>query len=219
MGFFNFAKAIEQSLYDVMMWVFFYPYTLFRMILFPSSTMGFVREETDRDPNSAFSSAMQPAIFLFISIAIGAIMAPLTSSELTVVEGSDVGRLVAGSWFALLLYRTVIFAFFALVGAALSDMLTPGRLSRETMRAPFHQQCYICAPFALIVSPTMVDFASGIDAAGMIPLAAVTLWFILCQYLFFRRFAGQSIVLSALLAPAVLIIGAIGAAMFAVPFL
>ena len=210
MGLFNFAKALEQGLYDVMMWIFFYPYTLLRMLIFPSSTMRYVREESSRDPNVAFASAMQPAIFMFISIAIGAMVAPLNAGQLAQIEQSEMGQIVAGSWFALLLWRMVTFSFFALVGAALADLLTPGRITRETMRGPFHQQCYICSPLALIASPSLVEMASGIGSMTLVPFAAIAIWFVVCQFLFFRQFAGKPILTAAGLAIAVPIIGTVG---------
>ena len=103
----------------------------------------------------------------------------------------------------------VVFSFFPLCGALLLDLLTPGSISRETLRTPFYLQCYICAPFALIASPTLVNIQHD-SMPVYAAFAAVTLWFLAVQYIFFRDYARQTVVRSLLLAPAVLLLGIIG---------
>lgn len=172
--------------------------------------MRLVQEETAKNPDTAFASAMRPAIFMFISIAIGTIIAPLSVGQIKELMASQAGVFIAQSWFALLFFRIVSFSLFALAGAALADALTPGAMTRDSMRSPFYQQCYICSPLALIASPTLVDLGPGISPVVLTAFAAILVWFLACQYLFFRRFVGLGIVASVLLAPAVFMIGAAG---------
>lgn len=81
MDFFNFAKAVEQGIYDVMMWILFYPLTLLRMIVRPASTLQYVYAESRGDPDVAFSEAMRPALMIFISITIGTLLTPFTTNS------------------------------------------------------------------------------------------------------------------------------------------
>ena len=195
MDIFNFAKAVEQGIYDVMLWVFFYPYTLVRMILRPAQMLAYVRAESSKNPETAFGSAMRPALFLFISILIGALLQPLNVGEIKTLETSRIGALIAQSFFALLLFRMVSFSVFPLIGAVLYDWLTPGQISRDTMRTPFHQQCYICAPFALIESPALSSFSQTVEPWVLGFALLAVLWFLVCQVIFFRQiFSGRPLV-------------------------
>lgn len=209
MDFFNFAKAVEQGIYDVMMWIFFYPYTLVRMILFPASTLNYVWAESQKDNDDAFLDAMRPALMLFISIVLGTLIAPFTDAQREILQENHLGRLLISSWFLLVFYRMVLFAIFPLTGAVLLDLLTPGHISRITLRTPFYLQCYICAPLALVVSPALVNIHSGSWMVS-IGVAAVTTWFLVVQFIYFRTFARQGMIRSTLLAPAVLVIGIVG---------
>ncbi len=210
MDFFNFAKAVEQGIYDVMMWIFFYPYTLVRMLLFPSTTLRYVWAEAQKDNEDAFLDAMRPALMLFISIVLGTVLAPLSDAQRAILQENHFGQLVASSWFFLVFFRMVIFAIFPLTGAVLLDLLTPGRISRTTLRTPFYLQCYACAPLALVASPALVNLQS--DSLLVFALvAAAIIWFVGVQFVFFRDYARQDRLRSAFLAPGVLVIGTIGA--------
>lgn len=188
MDFFNFARAIEQGIYDFMMWVFFYPYTLIRILIFPAATLRYVADQAGLDTDRAFEDAMRPSIFIFVSIAIGSLLVPLDPQQVAELEGSTLGTFVASSWFGLLLFRMVGFSMFPLAGAVLFDLLRPGTVSRATLRVPFYQQSYICAPFALVVSPALVHFYSD-SRWVLVMFAAAVAWFIGCQYMFFRQSA------------------------------
>ena len=71
MDFFNIPKLIEQGVYDVMMWILFFPLTVLRMIVSPRRTLRYVREQAALDPDTAFSDAMRPALFLAIALILG----------------------------------------------------------------------------------------------------------------------------------------------------
>jgi hypothetical protein len=203
MDLFNFAKTIEQGVYDVMMWIFFYPYTLVRMVLRPVRTLAYVRAEAAKDPEDAFAGAMRPALFLMISIAVGTAIAPFNVGQIRELEATQLGRLVTQSWFALLLLRMIMFSLFPLVGAVLLTRISGGELTRHTMRTPFYQQSYIAAPFALIASPALVNLQN--EGMPVVVLSGVTLvWFLLGQYLFFRQSGNTGVLMSATLALAVL---------------
>ena len=209
MDFFNFAKAVEQGVYDVMMWIFFYPYTLLRTLLFPGPMLQYVYVEARKEPDIAFADAMRPALLIFISIIIGTLVAPLTELQKDVLRATHFGRLVVDSWFLLVLYRMVAFSFFPLAGALLLDLLTPGAVSRLTLRSPFYQQCYVCAPFALIASPMLVNIQHD-SWVVFAAFAAVSLWFLVAQFIFFRTYARKSIPRALVLSPLVLVLGTAG---------
>lgn len=213
MDVFNFAKSVEQGIYDVMMWVFFYPFSLLRMVFRPASTLAFVERETRADTETAFASAMRPALLLFLSIAIGSVIAPFSPEQAKELSQSHVGKLLVDSWFSLLVYRMILFSLFALAGAIFYDLLTPGTVTRESLRVPFQQQCYACAPYALVMSPLLVRMNTQPTTTHLAILAVVLGWFLTVQFLFFRAFLKKNVLACAGLALAVFFTGLAGGAL------
>lgn len=219
MDFFNFTKAIEQGVYDVMMWILFYPYTLVRVILRPVRMMRFVLTETNADPETAFGSAMRPALFLLISLILGSMLVPLSDSALAIMRQTELGVALADSWLRLMVFRMVSFSFFPLAGAVIFEQFRVGRMTRDSLRVPFYQQCYICAPFALVLSPFMAHLDRGEDAPVIVLALVTTAWFAVAQYLFFRRFLGFRPRNCIALTIAVLGCGWLGMALLSVPLM
>ena len=81
MDLYNLPKLIEQGVYDVMMWILFFPMTLLRMVAAPRRTLAYVRGQSGLPDDEAFSDAMRPAIFLVIAIIIGAWLDPSDAAE------------------------------------------------------------------------------------------------------------------------------------------
>lgn len=207
MDVFNVPRTVEQGIYDVMMWVFFYPYTLLRMVLRPAKMLAYVEEQSKAEEERAFASAMRPALLLFLSIAIGSLLAPLPAEAIAYVKQFTLGKVIGDTWFGLLIWRMMVYSFFALVGALLFDLLTPGEITRDTLRLPFNQQCYICAPFSLLMVPLLVnDFFKPHPIYNWLFTAGVA-WFLLAQFLFYRRFLAARITLCMVLAATVFLVG------------
>lgn len=185
MDLFNLPKLIEQGVYDVMMWILFFPLTVLRMIVSPRRTLAYVREQSGQDPATSFSNAMRPALFLAIAIIIGTFVAPDDLDALRRTTTSDLGKAVYSSWTSMTAFSMIALCLVPLVGALLLDLLTPGEVSRETLRTPFEQQCYIGAPSALVLS--FLFGASPIGLTARIALAvAAAVWVVAAEYLFFR---------------------------------
>ena len=206
MDFSEVVRQIEQFIYELFMWVIFYPATLFRVVFRPSRMMDYVRGELMISPDVAFGSAIRPPLFLFLSIAIGSIIAPISAAQTLAFSEDAFGRWLTASWFNLLMFRTLGFSVYALVGALLFDWITPGSITRDTLKLPFYQQCYIVGPFALVLSPTLVRLDSG-NGALLFVILALQLWLYVGQVLFFRRLAAAGWVKAMLLAGVVLLVG------------
>lgn len=140
-------KTIEQ---------FVYPLTILRVLIRPMQMTDYVLIESGKDEKEAFSTAMRPTLFLLLSLAIGAVLVPFTPEEAAALSQSRIGKAITESIVALIFMHMAVFTFFPIAGALIFDIFTPGEPSRNTLRLPFAQQCYILAPFALIVSPCLV---------------------------------------------------------------
>ena len=186
------SKVIEKGVFEILMWILFFPLTLFRMIFRPRTTLAYVRQEVakadleDGDDDASFESAVRPALFLFLAVVIAAVLVPLTPEEIAEYQQTDLGKALLGSWISLVAYNTVIFSIMPLTGAVLLDLLTPGRMTRRTLRLPFDQQCYIGAPsmFGVMVLISALPDMGGTSI--MVSLAILAGWLVAVEYMFFR---------------------------------
>jgi hypothetical protein len=209
MDFSAVVKQIEQFIFELLMWVIFYPYTLVRVVFRPTRMLGYVSREIVADPDTAFASAIRPPLFLFLCIAVGSVIAPIGAEQARILEQNEVGRFLTASWINLLAFRTLGFSVFALTGALIFDLITPGEVTRHSLTLPFYQQCYVCGPFALGLSPALVRLDTGQEILLLV-LLALEIWLLVVQTLFFRRLVVTGWFRSFLLALAVLVIGNAG---------
>jgi hypothetical protein len=135
MDVFNIAKSIEKFIFELLMWLIFYPYTLFRVIFQPNSMMEYARHETARDEAVSFESGMKPAIFLFLSIVIAAYIAPVHKEELAAMNSTQAGQYISASWVNLLFFRMLIYSIFPIVAALIYDPLQPAMLYLRALHA------------------------------------------------------------------------------------
>ncbi|WP_455272492.1 hypothetical protein [Rhizobium herbae] len=206
MDVFNIAKSIEKFIFELLMWLIFYPYTLFRVIFQPNSMMEYARHETARDEAVSFESGMKPAIFLFLSIVIAAYIAPVHKEELAAMNSTQAGQYISASWVNLLFFRMLIYSIFPIVAALIYDLATPGQVTRKSLQIPFNQQCYICAPFTLATSSTFVLFQHTENPVYFGIFILAQLWLLGSNFFFFRRQLGRSMVTSAAISLAVFVI-------------
>ncbi|KQV43709.1 MULTISPECIES: hypothetical protein [unclassified Rhizobium] len=192
MDVFNIGKSIEKLIFELLMWLIFYPYTLLRVIFQPNHMMAYARAETLRDENVSFDSGMKPSIFLFLSIVIAAFIAPVSQAELASAGQTATGQYISASWLNLIFFRVVIYSIFPITSALIYDLITPGPVTRLSLQIPFNQQCYISAPFAMITSLTMVMISHTENLTVVALLFAAQCWLLLSNYFFFRSQGQQS---------------------------
>ncbi len=186
------SKVIEKGVFEILMWILFFPLTLIRMIFHPRATLAYVRQEVakadleDGDDDASFESAVRPALFLFLSVVIAAVLVPLTPEEIAEYQQTDLGKALLGSWISLVAYNTVIFSIMPLTGAVLLDLLTPGRMTRRTLRLPFDQQCYIGAP-SMLGLMALISLLSTLSVSSMVWCFLILAgWLMIVEYMFFR---------------------------------
>lgn len=187
MDIFNLPKLIEQGVYDVMMWIMFFPATVIRMVFRPRKTLAYVREQALEDPNTAFADAMRPALFLAIAIIIGGFFAPDDIEALQKAAPNAFGKLIYGSWTTAAAFSVIASCMIPLVGALMVDLLTPGKVTRTSMRIPFDQQCYVGAPSTLLFAFLVGAGETTIGMTATLVIAALlAIWLIAVEYIYFR---------------------------------
>ena len=206
MDAFKIANGIEELIYDVMLWIIFYPYTLARVVLRPLGMMHYVRDEIGRPVEEQFANSISPPLFLFLSILLGWLIVPIDPELAKRIDAESVAmsptlKLATESLTNLIVYRVAVFCSFPLLGALIFEWRTPGGITRETFRAPVYQQCYITAPMALLVSSALTELALVGNRQDELARAAIWLliglasmgWAVTAQYRFFRHIAGCTI--------------------------
>lgn len=213
------VNSLEHGVYDVMSWILFFPYTLVRTLIWPVRMMRLVLTEANADPQTAFGSAMRPALLLLIAMALGSTFVPLDQDAVATLRQSASGSILASCWLSLVLLRMIGFCFVPLAGAVLLDSFRPGRMTRDSLRVPFYQQCYICAPLALVATPLMAPLDPSARPVASAVAAVVLIWFMVAEFLFFRRFLGARPRNAAALTLAVIACGFAGFGLVALPAL
>jgi UDP-N-acetylmuramyl pentapeptide phosphotransferase/UDP-N-acetylglucosamine-1-phosphate transferase len=187
------SKSLEELIYDVMIWIIFFPYTLFLVLFRPGKMIAYVGAEMrkDGDNETRFDRGLNPPLFLFLAIIAGWIMSPRVPDSIKQEPQSAVAAAIAESDWNLLLFRMLLFCAFPLAGALIYEWRTPGGIGRESFRQPFYQQAYLCAPVALIISTGFVKLTVGMDelAAGILALVmlGILIWYFGAQIIFYRR--------------------------------
>ncbi|NKB83260.1 hypothetical protein HED51_05230 [Ochrobactrum grignonense] len=88
------------------------------MIASPRQTLRYVRLQADNEKlDTAFSDAMRPALFLFVSILVGSVIAPDTADEIKVMSESRFGSVIFGSWASNMAFSMIIYCIVPLIGA------------------------------------------------------------------------------------------------------
>lgn len=158
-------RSIGEVLYEIALWLLFYPRTLWRVLLSPAEV-----GEAGDEPGAELAS---PPLFLMISILVAHALDLAMRAELgQPVDGLDLGRLV---------FRVGAFGLFPLV-MAVGALKREGRpVDRQTLRAPFYLQCLYAAPFAISVSVAVVlagSPAGPVRMAGAGLILAASAWYL-----------------------------------------
>lgn len=191
MDFMKILKSLEEALYEVMVWLVFYPLTLWRVLRSPAAMMDYADTELGDADEDRYTDLLSPPIFLAITLGLAHAL------ELALGQGEQASSFLSDDR-NLLAFRMIAFSAFPLV---LSVRLLRKRgemLDRKILRPPFYSQCYVAAPYAAVVSsapivalhlpiPQMDKFLAMIGV-----ILAATTWYLLLQARWFARGIGTS---------------------------
>ena len=191
MDIFKLSKSLDELIFDILMWVIFYPYTLVRVLIWPGYMIGYAAEELRKDTEKSdlFDRGLSPPVFLFLSIVIAWMIAP--DAPVSAQSQSAIAGIINGSVMSLLTYRLALYCVFPFAGALIFEWRTPGSISHHSFRLPFYQQAYLCAPLAIVFSITTVVATrirdTDVLAFTALALIAIVVWYYWSQVVFFRR--------------------------------
>ncbi len=175
-----------------MTWLVFYPRTMWRVVAHPAATTHYSEEELTDAPTEQYTDTLSPPLLLMITILIAHGFELGVGAKMIDAKGA-VAKALLGSEQNLLGMRALAFSIFALV-AALTLLGRRGMaVDRKTLRGPFFSQCYLTAPFALVLSAGLVLVrlpAEGARLAGAAIALAGTAWYLAAETDWFRRQLG-----------------------------
>lgn len=151
MDFLKILKSFEEFVYEALIWLLLLPRTLLRIVLHPRRMARYAASELADDGEDRFDTAISPPLLLILCVMIAHFFDLVIRAQGTASPGTLAGMVLASEQ-NLLLYRTIAFGVWALAGAAYALWRAGSPVGRKSLRVPFYEQCYLVAPFSLLLS-------------------------------------------------------------------
>ncbi|HCJ73222.1 MAG TPA: permease [Agrobacterium sp.] len=189
MDFMKMLKSLEELLYELVSWLVFYPVTMWRSVVRPLSMMSYADIELTDKPEDQYQDTLSPPLFLLITLLLSQ---GLSASLPSVYDPTEAAREL-GSGSNLLIARGVIFGIYPLCMAVTLLRSKTVSITRNSLRPPFFSQCYVAAPFALVLVLGL-DFLSMPEGqgslAGVFAIGFALIWYAQAQVRWFRHDLG-----------------------------
>ncbi len=191
MDFMRLLKSIEELLYELVSWLLFYPLTMWRTLRQPQAMMHYADMELTDDVSEQYTETLSPPLFLLITLMLA------HGVELSLVNQTTpwAPPPLLASDSNLLMFRAVAFSILPLLMAVKLLRHKGARLTRDTLRAPFYSQCYVTAPFALVLSVGMLLTRTESHTAlvaGLACVLAAFVWYVIVETRWFKTDLGLS---------------------------
>lgn len=195
MIFMQFLKSLDDLLYEVMTWLVFYPVTMWRTLRHPWTMMEYADSELEDSAEQQFTDTLSPPLFLLLTLLLShTIELTVLGQSPLVASNKGLASLVTDDT-SLLLMRLMIFSTFPLIMGVRMVRKQKLALTRDTLRQPFYSQCYLAAPFALLIGlggiGTQLQWPA-MRLAGLALILLALLWYGGLQARWFARKLGVS---------------------------
>ena len=190
MDFLKLIQSLDELLYEIMAWLIFYPVTLWRALTKPLKMMDYSEAELGDPAERQYSDTLSPPLFLLLTIALThAAELSLVGQDQLVISRTGLSAFVSDDS-SLILVRVAFFSIFPLIMAARMVRARHVKLDRGPLKPPFYSQCYVTAPFAMMISGASILIRMGrieLEVAGLALLVFSLLWFGTLQILWFAH--------------------------------
>lgn len=195
MNFVQWLNSLDELLYELMSWLVFFPVTLWQIITRPLATMRYAENQLALEQEQQYRGTVSPPIMLILATLLGqAIGLALGDANRIVASHRGLANLVNDNT-TLLLLRIILYATFALAMAARKVQRSSVPLDRDTLKAPFYAQCYITAPFALLLSVGGLGLGKADESEEVAALLSQAVAFLIygsVEARWFKQELGQS---------------------------
>lgn len=183
MDFMRLLKSLEELLYEAMVMLVFFPRTLWLTLRHPQRMMDYADTELGDVQSEQYTDTLSPPLFLMVCLLVSHLFeraAPSQAQSLLPVLLQDTQN--------LLIFRVFMFSLLPLVLSLRLMQRLRIALDRDTLKPIFYSQCFVTAPFAMMIglgtalSHAEAGFAHSLANAVFVSgigwyLAQQTLWF------------------------------------------
>lgn len=208
MDFMGLLRSVEDILFEIVSWLYFYPRTFLLSLFRPQRMMAYADDELDDRPKARYESTINPPVFLMITIAMASTVSEFILGPEAVAQAIKDSPEFLRDWKNELMFTAFIFSIYPLLLSI--DLLRHRKIAidRTSLRPPFYSQCFVAAPFGLanhiaiafmsdttFEYPIMGKYYDGIYIG--FPIFLVTLiWYTVQQVRWFRLELGTSLLKS-----------------------
>lgn len=190
MQFIQLLKSLDELLYEVMSWLVFYPVTLWRSVRNPLKMMNYADSELGDADDQQYTDTLSPPLFLLLTLLIShAVELAVVGDSPIVASKRGLDSLIVDDT-SLIVLRIAMFSVFPLFMAVRLIRQQRVSIDRDSLKPPFYSQCYVAAPFALVLGLAGALGSSQPDWAklsGAALIVAALIWFGLLQARWFAQ--------------------------------
>lgn len=189
MTFLHILKSLDELLYEVTLWLLFYPRTLWRSFRHPLRTMRYALDELDKDEDLQFLETLRPPIFLLLTVIIAHVVELAMVGDSKVIASHSGAADLIDDDRGLVILRIVAFALFPVVMAAVEALVARQPINRDTLRAPFSAQCFLAAPFVLVLNfaAIVLRYPQWADIIAILSTALASIAYVWAETLWMKR--------------------------------
>ncbi len=183
-------NSLDELLYSVMSWLIFYPLTLWRTLRNPLQMMDYAHRELGDSEDQQYTDTVSPPLFLLISVLLAHGMELAFVGDSPLVRSTHGIDALISDDTSLILFRLFMFSIFSLIMATWMLRRRKTALAHDRLKQPFYSQCYVAAPFALLlsISATFAHFPGEWPALATVAIMVVAFaWYLTVQTRWFAR--------------------------------
>lgn len=215
MDFMRFFQSLEELFYEVIVWLVFYPRTFWITLRHPQRMMDHADTELGDVQSEQYTDTLSPPLFLIISMIISFVITLSIDSRIANPPQAKVFDTTE----QLLIFRTFSFSLLPLLMSLQLLRKLELTLDRDELRPLFYSQCYVTAPFAMIVGPTL-DISSRCEVNSLpivlAPLFGILFWYLRQQAHWFSNKVGFGLWRGWLYSLSTWLVGIVGIVMLSV---
>ncbi len=193
MDFMKTMRSLEEVIFQVLTWMVIYPRQLWKVTIQPRQWVEQVRREVAKPMEDRYANIISPSMFLMVSVLLAHFVEIVLMAFLPKVAMPVTGYVFTDQKI-LLAYRSAAFAIWPLAATVYLLLRQHRQVQPDNLRAPFSEQCYLAAPFAIAMSlggSLLLMFEDRLQVVAISLMAVASLWYLVVQAVWMRDRLGE----------------------------